>query len=291
MFRRMGAIVSGGRTLLALCMLMALAIADAAAHQEILDQLADLDERIDKQPEAAQLYLERGEVHRVHRDWAAAAADYRVARERNPDLTLVDFCWGRMKLEAGHPDEAVSLLARYLLQRPDDSAALEVRGRARLELEQYGAAVGDFERALQLTPEGARPSSHLYLQRARAQVAAGEPAAALQGLGEGLARLGGAITLELEALALERELGRVQAALARLQRLAGAAQRPEPWLVRSGAVLEQAGRAAEARQAYRRARAGLQELPRHVQARGSMVQLADEIDAALQRLAAGDGNG
>ena len=35
----------------------------------------------------------------------------------------------------------------------------------------------------------------------------------------------------------------------------------------------------------------VQELPRHVQARGSMVQLADEIDAALLRLARGDGNG
>ena len=282
----------GGRALLALGALLALAAPDVAAHQEILDQLADLNERIEKQPGAAALYLERGEVHRIHRDWDAAAADYRVARELSPDLTLVDFCWGRMKLEAGQPDEAVSALSRYLSQRPDEGAALEVRGRARLALAQYGAAAGDFERALQLTPEGARPSLHLLLEHARAQVAAGEPAAALQGLDEGLARLGGAITLELEALALERELGRTDAALARLQRLAGAAQRPEPWLVRKGVILEQAGRAAEARQAYRQAREGLQALPRHVQARGSLVQLADEIEEALRRLpTTGDGDG
>ncbi len=292
--RRRKLIAAGGRALLALCALLALAAPDAAAHQEILDQLADLNERIEKQSGVAQLYLERGEVHRIHRNWAAAEADYREARELRPDFNLVDFCWGRMKLEAGHPDEAVSMLARYLLQRPEDGAALEVRGRAHLALAQYGTAAGDFERALQLTPEGARPSLHLYLERARAQVAAGEPAAALQGLDEGLARLGGAITLELEALALERELGRTDAALARLQRLAGAAQRPEPWLVREGAILEQAGRVAEARQAYRQAREGLQELPRHVQARGSMVQLADEIEEALLRLSTvptGDGNG
>ncbi len=276
----------GGWALLVLCALLALAAPDAAAHQEILDQLVDLNERIEKRPGAAQLYLERGEVHRIHRDWAAAVADYRKARELSPDLTLVDFCWGRMRLEAGRPDEAVSMLARYLLQRPDDGAALEVRGRAHLALAQYGTAAGDFERALQLTPEGARPSLHLLLEHARAQVAAGEPAAALQGLDEGLARLGGAITLELEALALERELGRTDAALARLQRLAGAAQRPELWLVRKGAILEQAGRVAEARQAYRQAREGLQELPRHVRTRGSMVRLADQIEEALLRLSA-----
>jgi tetratricopeptide (TPR) repeat protein len=283
-----------GQALLALCALLALAAPHAAAHQEILDQLEDLNERIEKEPGAAQLYLERGEVHRIRRDWDAAVADYRVARELSPDLTLVDFCWGRMELAAGHPVQAVSMLARYLLQRPEDGAALEVRGRAHLALAQYGTAAGDFERALELTPEDVRPSLHLYLERARAQRAAGEPAAALQGLEEGLARLGGAITLELEALELERELGRTDAALARLQRLAGVAQRPEPWLVRRGALLEQAGRAAEARQAYRQAREGLQELPRHVQARAGMVQLADQIDEALLRLSAeatGGGNG
>ena len=56
--------------------------------------------------------------------------------------------------------------------------------------------------------------------------------------------------------------------------------------MRQGALLEQSGRATEARQVYRRARRGLQELPRRVQERGGLARLADEIDAALQRLSA-----
>ena len=61
------------------------------AHAAILDRIAALDDRIARRPEDPALYLQRGELHRLHRDWKAALADYQRAR-RVASAAVSSFC-------------------------------------------------------------------------------------------------------------------------------------------------------------------------------------------------------
>ena len=73
----------------------------AVAHPEIDSQIARLDAEIADRPQEPELYLRRGELHRIHRSWAAAEADFLAARKIDAGLAAVDFHLGRLQLETG----------------------------------------------------------------------------------------------------------------------------------------------------------------------------------------------
>jgi tetratricopeptide (TPR) repeat protein len=98
-----------------------------------------------------------------------------------------------------------------------------------------------------------RPTPEHVIARRDALLSLGRRSEALTALEAGLARIGPAVSLELAAVDLEVELGRYEAALARLDRLLGRTAVSPAWVVRRGEVLERAGRPAEARAEYARA--------------------------------------
>ena len=57
-----------------------------SAHGPLHAQIEEVSRRIAQAPREAALYLKRGELHRLHTDWAAALADYRRARLLDPRL-------------------------------------------------------------------------------------------------------------------------------------------------------------------------------------------------------------
>ena len=130
------------------------------------------------------------------------------------------------------------------------------------------------------------PAPELFIARARALVAAGAKhhEEALRGLEEGLALLARPVTLELEALEIELTLKRFDDALARLDRLAAAAPRPEPWLVRRGEILERAGRLADSRRAYTAALDSISTLPQARRDSSFFAKLEQQAQAALERI-------
>ena len=115
-----------GRLLASLAMAL-FAAAPCIAHQGAGEQILALDERIAARPGDATLHLRRGELHRVHRNWEAARADYDRSRGLDPGLALVDFCRGRMWFEAGEPRRSLTALDRYLRYVPADPSALANR--------------------------------------------------------------------------------------------------------------------------------------------------------------------
>jgi tetratricopeptide (TPR) repeat protein len=266
-----------------------LALSAALAHPELDWQIAQLTARIEAGPDDPQLYLQRGELHRIHRDWSAAESDYRRARKLQPDLTVVDYYLGRMKLEAGHPKQAKKLLDRFLAKEPDRPKALVARARVLSHLGQPLAAARDYTRALDAFGEDQRPDPSYYLERARALTSAGSEYVddAVRGLDEGLARLGQPVTLQLRAIELEVECGRYDAALARLDLIASRADRKESWLLRRAEVLERAGRVDEARRAYAAALDAIETLPFSRSGSRATLRLKTQAATALERLDAG----
>lgn len=233
-------------------------VAFVLVHEDLELQIADLTRRMEREGPSAGLYYRRAELHRLHEDWPAARADYDRAERLDPSLAEVDLGRGQMWLGAGSPGRAEQALLRYLSRRPDHAGALLELARARRALGRPAEAARDYARALALLPE---PKPDYLVERAQAQEAAGDLAGAIEGLEEGMRRLGRIVTLEAAALELEIAAGRLEAALARLERLAAATPRPEVWLVRRGEILRQAGRAAEAEAAFRAALAALESLP------------------------------
>jgi predicted Zn-dependent protease len=257
-----------------------------SAHPELEEQIQALTRLIEAKPDDAALYLQRGEVHRIHRDWEKAEADFKRVRELDREMVIVEYCLGKMKLEAGHPEEARKLLDGYLEKRPNDSNARAARGRALAQLDKHLAAAEDFSKAIKHASEtNLRPQ--LFLERARSLMAAGPEhlSLAIAGLDEGLEKLGEPVALDLYAIDLETAGGRYDAAIRRIDRLAVKAARQEPWLMRKGTVLEAAGRKAAALEVYRKALHEVEALPQNRRGSKAVRRLEDEARAAIQRLA------
>lgn len=262
----------------------------AGAHGPIHEQIAALTDRITEDPQNAALYLKRGELHSHHLDWPAALADYERAAQLDPTLAAVDFARGRTLLQAGRPTEARSALDRFLAKHPDHAEGLATRARVLVSLGHGLAAGADYTRAIAAAERLDRPNPEYYLERARALAAEGGDHAdeALRGLDEGVRRLGPLMVLQLYAIDLELAGKRYDAALARLDTLAAQSPRKEPWLARRGEILEQAGRAAQARLAYEQALAAIESLPARHRQTEATARLEARIRAALAR---GNGHG
>jgi tetratricopeptide (TPR) repeat protein len=253
----------------------------AAAHGSLHEQIEALSRRIARGPASAALYLQRGELRRAHRDWDAALADYDAAVRLDRGLAAVDLCRGLLLLEAGRPAEGRASLDRFLTRHPDHARARVARARASMRLGEPLVAAADLDHAI--AHEQPPPPEH-YLERARALAAAGRPGEAARGLEEGLRALGSVVTLQLLLIDIERQRGHVEAALARLDEARTSSPHNAAWPVRRGELLEAAGRGSEARDAYAKALAAIASLPPERRQVRATVALAQEAQAALERL-------
>ncbi len=251
------------------------------AHEGLHEQIAEVTKHIDQNPKNADLYIQRGELYREHREWKPALADYKRAANLDPELTVVDLCIGRLYLDQGLPELAKEPLDRFLQSKPDHPEALQVRARVLVKLGRPLEAVQDFSRALNTD---ARPE--LYLERAQALVAAGpeHAAEALDGLDEGIQNLGPIVTLELAAIDLELAARRYDSALLRLEAVANQSERKESWLFRRGEILEKAGRIEEARKAYSDAITAIDSLPDRARNTRTIEQLKTHIQERMNVL-------
>ncbi|MCZ6695443.1 MAG: tetratricopeptide repeat protein [Acidobacteria bacterium] len=257
------------------------------AHSAPEERIEHLSARITTEPANAELYLERAALYRSHRHWRAAQTDYERCRRLDPQLTRVDLGLGRLWLETGRLTQSVTALERYLETTADDATAWALLGRAHRESNEPEKASIAFDRAIDFSIRaGKNPPPEWYLARARSLLGSGPDyrEKALHGLEQGLAVLGEPVTLHLEALQLERDLGRIEAALSRLDHLQRSANIDVTWLVLRAEILEGAGRPDDARIALERARFALATVPAGRRQTSAYRELEREIHDRLQRL-------
>jgi tetratricopeptide (TPR) repeat protein len=196
----------------------------------------------------------------------------------------------RILLAAGDAAGAIAL-ARHALAACGTSAEPEAHLVIARGLRAAGGvgcavAVDDaFARAQRATAE---PRPDAILERAAAAQEGLGPEPALAVLDEGVAQIGSIATIELAAIEIETGLGRTDAALARIERVVATAQRREPWDARAGAILEAAGRTAEARRAFEASRRAIEALPAPRRRAPATIALAERVTAALARLDGGE---
>src|SRR5258705_528704 len=134
----------------------------AFPHPSVVDQIAGLTARIEREPSDASLYLKRGDQYRYRGHWSDARADYRRARRIDPALDVVDLRLGALFLDQREPRRAKKALDAYLARRPRDLPGLRLRSRAYRQLGMPLAAAGDMRRVIDACAPPHRPEPDDY---------------------------------------------------------------------------------------------------------------------------------
>jgi predicted Zn-dependent protease len=251
----------------------------AQADAQADTQMRALDEQLAKSPNDARLHHQRGELHRQRGDHQAALADYDRAEALDSNLHDVQLARGRSLLETNRPEQAIEQLTAYLARHPGHYQGLLLRARAYTRLGRNQEAQGDFAAALVAMSD---TSPQVYLERAADLTRAKQLAPALAVLEDGIRDVGPVLSLEQAALELELALDRPDAALARIDAMLHQSSRTETLLAKKAAILEKAGRKAEARVAREQALLAIEDLPQ-AKRMGPTKRLQKELVSALER--------
>ena len=252
----------------------------AEAHEGLHEQIVAITAKIKREPKNASLYLQRGELHRLHRDWRLASLDYDRAQRLQPELTIVQLARGKMLFESRRYKQARITLDGFLSKQPGQLDALITRGRVLFKLGERLEAAKDFTQAIAVAQP---PEPELYLERAQIlSVVEEDFDVALRGLEDGIDRLGPLVTLELAAMDLELRRKDYAAALTRLDVVMAQSERKESWLVQRGEILKAAGRNVEAREAFSAALLAIESLPPERRQNRATIQLQVRARAALK---------
>ena len=227
---------------------------------------------------AAELYLQRGELHREHQQWDLAEADYQSAAHAGAEAEKIEVCRGWLLTDSGQLEVAENKFTEVLNRFSKDGDAFIGRARVEAKLGKNDAAIADFERgtALQSKPT---PEDILTLARLHAQAERTDKA--LKTLDAGIIKVGPLLALETYALDLELRSTNAVAALARVDTIVEHAPRKELWLAKRGEILLQAHRLPEAQQSFIAALRAIDSLPPRLQQSPSMVQLQAHIRTAM----------
>ena len=257
-----------------------LSTARCFAHGDVHDRIVLLTTQIAQGNTSSNglLYFQRAELFRIDGDYTNAMADLNRAAQLNPALTRVDFCRGRVLLEAGKPQDALAPLNRYLAGKPEDAEAFITRARALQKVGNHKPATEDYTTAIQISRVS---NPELFIERAESFRALGKWDEAIRGLDEGIRKMGPLVTLQLPAIDLEVAAKRYDAALARIDTVMARLQRKETWLVRRAEILTKAGRTEDARKNYQDALAAIDRLPPSHRGTRATLDLEARIRTAL----------
>jgi tetratricopeptide (TPR) repeat protein len=204
----------------------------AWGHPDLLAQIGRLDEQLQADPGNADLLIRRGDLHRRHEDYTAAADDFALARSLSADHPQLDFYQGRLALQQGDLSAAVSYFDRHLARHPDDPIGWRLLGEARLRQGDTSAAA-DFERSVSVS---ATPSPDLYRQWILALLQADRQAEALQVIDQGLVRFGSEVSLLGLGADVALTIGDATRARLYLGQLPRGLEQRSPWSDRLQAV-------------------------------------------------------
>ena len=256
------------------------------AHMGISADIEKVSVRIQDDPQAPELYLLRGDLHRINGHWSEAIADFSKVQRLDAGNAAADLGMGRTYFDQGQYNKAIKHLDRTLAKQPDNVRGLVTRAKALRLLGQPLAAAEDYQRAIDAFHEPQKPIPEYYFERARAFEAAGIDyiGAALQTLDAGLSRLGHIWILEDYAIELERKRQSYDVALQRLGRMIDRSARKEALLMRRGDILMEADRPAEAEASLAAARDAIDALPPQRRRTRTMEQLRTDIDSRMHSL-------
>ena len=265
----------------------------ATAHVGVDLRIEKYNRLITQQPGLGNLYLKRGELHRENQHWHQAWADFEKAQQLSDSAQQqmeILFCMGRMKREAGLPEQAIPLLKKVVAKNPDYKIARLNLARSYFALKKTDLAVAEMNRFMALIE---RPAPDYYLERAKMTRTMGSSGydPAIQGLDEGIETLGPIVSLIQYTVALHLSEGETEQAIKRIQQLPEAIRQLPKWQSQIGDSYAQAGNQKMAEQFYQSAWRKLQQLPQRRRSTRAMKALDQYLSAKLNFSSSSPTNG
>lgn len=259
----------------------------AAADADLAVTLSGLDARIAASPGDPALWQRRASLERLRGDLDRAGADLSRAEALGLPRALVDRDRGLLWLAADRPAEAEAALRSARSRSPKDVTVLLAHARALTALRRWGEAADAYGALVTQAPD-AGPDVHLERIRALAALGPERFDDAQRAADAAIARCGSVPALEQAAIDAALRAGRTELALARLERMAATAVRPETHLMQRAGILLGAGRSEEAASAYGAALAALESLPPHRRGTPAAAEIEAAARAGIARIAAGE---
>lgn len=231
----------------------------ASAHPEKSAQIEAITARIQKEPENAELYLHRADLHRQESQFELAMSDLATAARLKHDWPQLSLVRGQIQFDEGDWEKALRSVERFLSSETNHAPGLLLRARCQRQLGRHDLAVADYNLALKFF---AQPNPDVYVERARIEAALGHFESAIAGLDEGIQRLGSLPGLESMAIQLERQSGQFDAAVRRIEEMEKMGAGGPAELLLKADVLEQAGRLDSARNVINQVIRAVAVLPR-----------------------------
>ena len=269
------------RTLVVLTTL-AVFVVRATGHGDRHEHLAELDAKIEADPNSVPHLVERSATHRRLGHYQASLADLDRVLAISPDNHQVHFLRGLTHLRSGKLADAEAALRRYLASVPDSPSGRIALAETLTERGRHLAAADEYTLAIAAQPT---PVPDHYLARAKAYKAAGQPylELAIEGLDEGMSTMGPLVALQRLAVGIELDRENHAGAIARIDEVLAKAPRKETWLVRKGRILTSIGQESEALDVFRLARAAMNSLPSRIRSSPAMTELRETISAHLDK--------
>ncbi|NQT13026.1 MAG: tetratricopeptide repeat protein, partial [Planctomycetes bacterium] len=107
---------------------------------------------VERSPDPAKAYADRGSLHKQLKDYEGADADFAKAASLNPKRADTWHGWGHAYMARGMKEEAREKYSKAIELNPDHWLYWSGRGRANFRLHDFEAAVNDFSRVLELHP-------------------------------------------------------------------------------------------------------------------------------------------
>lgn len=255
----------------------------ALAHEDLQERIDALTRAIARAGDAAPLLLQRAELHRLHRDWDAAARDLDAVATRPAVAPELDLARARLAIDRGDDALAARHLDRLLAAQPDSAVGLDLRADLAERGGRHAESARDRDAAIRHSPE---PRIEQYQRWSAALAAGGDTAAAVAALDAGIARFGPIVSLEHPAVERLVAARRWDDALARLDGMLARTGPRELLLTWRAEVLLAAGRAGPSGTAFRLAQEAWAQLPQRARERPAMQSLLARISdgaAAAQR--------
>lgn len=253
------------------------------AHEDLTARILLLTAQISTNQNNVDALIQRGDMYRLHGNWAEARNDYAAAEKLAPDSGAILLSRAQLHVDMGEYPAARVALDQFLARFPTNSVALLGRARVLARLGERPAAIADYSRAITVA---ASPQPEEFLERASLQASEFGVDEAIQGLDEGLARLGWVVTFQKAAIDYELKRQRPDQAAVRLETIIARANRKESWLAWKGEILLAAGKPQEAQEVFDAALKAIDALPPRMRTSPGMVQLHAKVEGSLTTLAA-----
>ena len=135
---------------------------NAVTDRQLTQAIADFNEAIMANPEASEIFYQRGLAYAAQKNYHYAVEDFNQALMLSPQNADVIYQKALAYANLGQPVEAIESLNLTLRLNPTHAAAFYQRGRAYYEQSNYTQAMQDFNQALSLKPDDQIRAWSLY---------------------------------------------------------------------------------------------------------------------------------